>query len=144
LRGWTKDVVALTDARVAVSPEMKTRLSEADIHLEQRRITQLAAREGHLDRIHFEDGAPLPLEVLFARPRQRQTAIVHSLQLALDSGGYVQLDEQRCTSIPGIYAGGDLVTPMQSATFAAATGVHAAAMLNHQLTSELAASRALL
>jgi thioredoxin reductase len=140
LRGWSQDVVVLTDARFPVSPEIQVRLAEAGITLEQRRITQLVPKEGRLARIHFADGAPLPLEVLFARPQQRQTPIVQSLQLTLDSGGYVRLDEQRCTSIPGIYAGGDLVTPMQSATFAASTGVHAAAMLNHELTTELAAA----
>lgn len=143
LRGWSKDVVALTDARFPVSPEIQLRLAEAGVTLEQRRMTQLVAKDGCLERIHFADGAPLRLEVLFARPPQRQTPLVQSLQLALDSGGYVRVDEQRCTSTPGIYAGGDLVTPMQSATFAVATGVHAAATLNHELTTELAVRRAL-
>jgi thioredoxin reductase len=143
LRGWSKDVVVLTDARYAVSPEAQTRLADAGVNLEQRRITQLAAKEGHLEQVHFESGAPLRLQVLFARPHQRQTRVVQSLELALDSAGYVRVDEQRCTSIPGIYAGGDLITPMQSATFAAATGAHAAAMLNHELTIEWATSRAL-
>jgi thioredoxin reductase len=143
LRGWSNTVVVLTDARFTVSAETQTRLSDAGIPLEQRRMTQLAAKDGRLDRVHFESGAPLRLEVLFARPPQRQTPIVQSLDLVLDSAGYVRVDEQRCTSIPGIYAGGDLIAPMQSATFAAATGVHAAAMLNHELTTELAISRAL-
>jgi thioredoxin reductase len=142
LRGWSKDVVVLTDAQYAVSPETQTRLAESGVNLEQRRITQLAAKDGRLERVHFESGAPLRLEVLFARPPQRQTSVVQSLELALDSAGFVRVDEQRCTSIPGIYAGGDLVTPMQSATFAASTGVHAAVMLNHELTTEWATTRA--
>jgi thioredoxin reductase len=143
LRGWSKDVVVLTDGRYDVPPETQTRLADAGVNLEQRRITQFAAKDGHLDRVHFESGAPLSLGVIFARPRQRQTLIVQSLELTFDAGGFVRVDEQRCTSIPGIYAGGDLITPMQSATFAAATAVHAAAMLNHELTIELATRRAL-
>jgi hypothetical protein len=42
-----------------------------------------------------------------------------------------------------IYAGGDLTTRQQGAVFAAAAGVHAATMLNHELTADLLASGAL-
>jgi thioredoxin reductase len=85
----------------------------------------------------------LPLEVLFARPPQRQVAIVQSVGVALDEGGYVRVDEHRETSTPGIYAAGDLVTPVQSAILAAASGYQAAAMVNRELTAELATSGAL-
>lgn len=39
----------------------------------------------------------------------------------------------RQTSVPGIYAAGDLTTRAQGAVFAAATGAQAAAMCNHDL-----------
>jgi len=42
-----------------------------------------------------------------------------------------------------LYAGGDLITRVQGAMVAAASGMHAAAMLNQALTGELAASAAL-
>ena len=44
----------------------------------------------------------------------------------------------RESSVPGIYAAGDLVMPMQGALLAAASGTAAAGMLNHALTVELA------
>jgi thioredoxin reductase len=75
--------------------------------------------------------------------RRGAPAIVQSLGLALDAGGYVRVDEYRQTSIPGIYAAGDLVMPVQGAVLAAASGVQAAAMLNHELTVELVTSGAL-
>ena len=134
LRNWTGDVVALTDGRYAVPPEARRRLEAGGVRVEERRIARLSASGGHLDRAEFADGEPLSLEVLFARPPQRQVAIVESLGLALDGGGYVQVDENRETSVPGIYAAGDLVTPVQSATLAAASGALAAARLNHELT----------
>ena len=143
LRAWTGDVAVLTDGRYAVPPEARMRLEGAGVHVEERRIARLSASEGHLELVELADGNSLPLDVLFARPPQRQVAVVESLGLTLDSGGYVQLDEHRQTSIPGIYAGGDLITPVQSAVLAAASGMQAAAMLNHELTLELAASGAL-
>jgi thioredoxin reductase len=50
---------------------------------------------------------------------------------------------KRETSVPGIYAAGDLTTRMQGAILAAASGAQAAAMLNLDLTMELASTGAL-
>ena len=47
------------------------------------------------------------------------------------------------TSVPGIYAAGDLITPRQGASIAAASGTLTAARINHSLTVELAAEGAL-
>ena len=138
LRGWSSEVVALTDGRYAVPAEAAERLARAGVRLEERRIARLTAREGQLERVELAGGALLPLDVIFAKPPQRQVALVRSLGLALDPKGYVQLDEHRQTSVPGIYAAGDLVTPMQAAILGAAAGMQAAAMLNHELTAELA------
>jgi thioredoxin reductase len=143
LRGWTGDVTVLTDGRYAVPPEAQARLASGGVRVEERRIACLSAKEDRLELVEFTDGDPLRLDVLFARPPQRQVAVVQSLGLDLDSGGYVRVDERRQTSIPGIYAGGDLITPVQGAVLAAASGMQAAAMLNHELTLELAASGAL-
>jgi thioredoxin reductase len=70
--------------------------------------------------------------------------MVQSLGLALDPAGYVKVDETLGeTSIPGIYAAGDLAGPVQGAILAAASGMRAAALLNHALTAELATTGAL-
>jgi thioredoxin reductase len=143
LRGWASDVTVLTDGRYTVPPELQMRLSSAGVRLEERRITRLSASGGHLDLVELAGGSPLRLDVLFARPPQRQVGLVQSLGLELDAGGYVRVDEHRQTSVPGIYAAGDLATPVQSALLAAASGFQAAAMLNHELTVELATSGAL-
>jgi thioredoxin reductase len=50
---------------------------------------------------------------------------------------------RRETSIPGIYAAGDIVTRMQGAVLAAASAGQAAAMINVELTMELATTGAL-
>jgi thioredoxin reductase len=51
----------------------------------------------------------------------------------------VAVDEtRRETSVAGIYAAGDLTTGVQGAILAAAAGMRAAAMLNHELTAEMA------
>ena len=137
LRGWTDDVQVLTDARFAVPAELHARLSAAGVGLEERRIRALLGDGGALHRIEFVDGAPLDRDVLFLHPRQRVPEVVRRAGVACDEKGYVQVHEtRRETSIPGIYAAGDLITPMQTAIFAAASGTQAAAALNRELTLE--------
>jgi thioredoxin reductase len=145
LRGWTRSVVAFTDGKYVVPLETAARLSKAGVGLDDRRIARLVARDSKLNQVEFVEGPSLPLDVLFARPAQRQVPIVQSLGLFLNPMGYVTVDEfHRETSIPGVYAAGDLVTPMQAAIVAAASGTHAASMLNHGLVAELAAGGLLL
>jgi thioredoxin reductase len=144
LRGWTTDVVALTDGKFAVSEEAAARLSAGAVRLEQRPIRRLVRSNDHLAAIEFADGDSLPCDVLFTHPRQRQVDLVRSLGLTLDDKGFVRVDETHGeTSIPGIYAAGDLVTPAQGAIIAAASGTRTAALLNHALTIEMAAAGAL-
>jgi thioredoxin reductase len=143
LRSWTSDVVALTGGELAVPAEARARLAAAGVGLEERRIARFRANGDRLECIEFTEGEPLARDVLFAHPPQRQVDLVRSLGVALDAKGYVQVDDQRETSRSGIYAGGDLVTPVQSAVLAAASGSLAAARLNHALTAELAMTGAL-
>ena len=145
LRGWSGRVVALTDGKFALPSEVAARLRSGGVEVDERPLARLITGEaGELERIEFVEGDPLPLQVLFARPPQRQVAIVQSLGLSLDPAGFVIVDEvSRETSRSGIYAGGDLTTPMQGAVIAAASGVVAASMLNHALTVELATAGAL-
>lgn len=139
LRGWSRDVVALTHGAQGLSSDVRARLEQGRVRVDERRVVRLAARDGRLHEIHFDAGEPLRARALFARPPQRQVPLVAALGLALDDGGFVRVDAQtRETSRPGVYAAGDLSTAGQAAMFAASTGVHAAAALNHALTLELA------
>jgi thioredoxin reductase len=144
LRGWTSDVLLLTDGAFAVPPETAAALAAAGVRVEERRIAKLLPRGDRLQAIEFAEGGSLPRDVLFVHPRQRQVELVRSLGLALDPKGFVEVDEvQRESSRPGIYAGGDLVMEAQGALLAAASGLQAAARLNHALTLEMATTGAL-
>jgi thioredoxin reductase len=141
LRGWTRDVVAFTDGRFTVSAENAGRLERSGIRLEERPIARLHGQGGQLTEVELAGGERIARDALFLHPHQRQVDLVTALGLSLDSAGYVETDpEQRETSRPGIYAAGDLIHPVQSATGAAAAGAHAAARINRELTIALAES----
>jgi thioredoxin reductase len=130
--------VVFTEGALAVSADKRAQLERAGVRLEERRIRSVVpGASGHvLAAVELEEGTRVPREFLFARPPQRQTGLVQSLGLALDEQGFVRVNEQKETSIPGIYAGGDLTTWIQGAVLAAAAGTFAASMLNHGLNLE--------
>ena len=143
LRGWTRDLIAFTNGAVNVPDDIRARFASADIHIDERPIVRLVGSAGQLERVEFADGGFVERDVLFAHPRQRQAEVVIALGLALDDKGFVRVSDTHETSVPGIYAAGDLITHAQAAIAAAASGMLAAAALNRELTAELATSGAL-
>lgn len=139
LRGWARDVICFTSGAFDVPGEARVTLEAAGIRLETEKVARLVARGQALDAVELSNGTRVRCDVLFTHPPQRQVELVRALGLALDGDGYVQVDAmKRETSVPGIYAAGDLTTRMQAAITAAASGTQAAAMINMELTAELA------
>lgn len=140
LRSWTQDVTLFTGGAFEVPIEARAQLDAAGVRIEADPIERLRRRGQALDGVELGDGRFVPVDALFAHPPQRHVDVVAALDLALDDAGYVRVDPMsRETSIPGIYAAGDLTTRAQGAVLAAASGAQAAAMLNYELTAEQAA-----
>ncbi len=137
-RGWSRDVTVFTAGAIDVPGEARARLESAGIRVETAPIARLVAQAGRLEAVELTGGARVPCDALFAHPPQRQLELVHSLGVALDDEGYVRVDPmKRETSVPGVYAAGDLTTRMQGAVLAAAAGTQTAAVINVDLTMEL-------
>ncbi|MFO0607207.1 MAG: NAD(P)/FAD-dependent oxidoreductase [Polyangiales bacterium] len=144
-RGWTDDLVVFTGGQFEVTDAMRAPLTAAGVGLEERPLRRLVAGDdGRLAAVELADGTTVTREVLFAKPPQRQTALVAALGLDLDEQGLVRVDAQMRTSRAGVYAAGDLTTMLQTAVGAAAAGMTAAACVNRELTMELVLSGALL
>lgn len=144
LRGWTRDVVVFTSGAFDVSQEARDRLRAAGIRLEVAPVARLVGREHRLEAVELANGTAVPCEALFAHPPQRQVELIRGLGVALDDDGHVRVDAMtRETSVSGVYAAGDLTTRMQGAIIAAASSAQAAAMINAELTMELATIGAL-
>ncbi len=141
IRGWTRDVTLFTGGALELPPEATERIRSAGIRIETAAVSRLAQRDGRLESVVLASGEAVPCDALFTHPPQRQLDLVRNLDLALDNDGCVVVDPMmRETSVPGIYAAGDLTTRMQGAVFAAASGTHAAASINAELTMDLVSS----
>jgi thioredoxin reductase len=143
-RAWTRDLVVFSGDTFEVPSEARVTLDAAGIRLVTARVVRLLGQDQRLEAVELADGTQVACEVLFTHPPQQQVELVLQLGLALGDDGFVQVDAmKRETSVPGIYAAGDLTTRMQGAIHAAASASQAAAAINAELTMELATSGAL-
>jgi thioredoxin reductase len=137
ITGWTRDVTVFTNGAFEVPEETRIRLEGAGVRLETAPLGRLVARGTRLEAVELSGGTAVPCDVLFTHPLQRQVELVRALDVALDDDGYVRVDPmKRETSVPGIYAAGDLTARMQGAILAAAAGMQAAAMINVDLAMD--------
>lgn len=144
LRGWTRDVVVFTNGALELGEDARARLHAAGVRIETAPVARLARSGDRLEAVELADGTAVSCDALFAHPPQRQVALIEAMGLALDEGGMVRTDPMtRETSIPGVYAAGDLTTRAQAAILGAAAGMEAAARVNAELTMELATAGAL-
>lgn len=83
------------------------------------------------------DGSELAVDGIFvAIGNEPDTSIVDSLNPEKDNMGYVIVDARQCTSVPGLYAAGDITTgsnKFQQTIMSAAEGCLAAHSIHEDL-----------
>ncbi|WP_445361649.1 NAD(P)/FAD-dependent oxidoreductase [Microbulbifer sp. EKSA005] len=109
--------------------EVLDHLLARGVMLEEAPITQLEGEGDSLREVVLADGRKLPLEGLYVSPKAELTSpFIDQLGLELEesfTGQIVKVDGFKETSVKGVFAAGDLSNPMQSGTFAIASGTMA-------------------
>ncbi|MDQ3656233.1 MAG: NAD(P)/FAD-dependent oxidoreductase [Chloroflexota bacterium] len=146
LSTWTDDLVLLTNGVEEIDPETTSRLDHLGVPVRTEPIARLEGEDRQLRRVIFQSGDALERTVLLHRPRQQprtDTAIQLGCELIVDGmiPGLIRVDQLQQTTVPGVFAAGDVATPMQQIAFAVSSGSTAASMANHQLAQERLASR---
>lgn len=95
-----------------IAPDMRADLAGRQVPLVDGRITEIARHGSHGASIKLDTGPDVAVDILFAHPRNKPSASLHeALGLATvntPTGIALKTDERRETSMPGIYAAGDL------------------------------------
>ncbi|WP_435601369.1 NAD(P)/FAD-dependent oxidoreductase [Streptomyces sp. C10-9-1] len=110
-RAWTGDAIALAPPALPGAEALRRDLRARGSDLVQGEITRLHHTDGDLHTVELADGTLLKRQTLLWPLPQRQVPLVERLAaehgLAL-SDGRVTVDGDRRTSVPGLYAAGDL------------------------------------
>jgi len=142
LRGWSDDIVVLTDGPDDWSDDDRARLATAGIAVDERRVAELDADNGELSAVVFSDGTRLARKgILVATTLHQRSALAD--QLGADSADPtpvaqdpVAVDGFYRTTAPGVFAAGDLSAQMPQVAAAIASGSHAAAAVVQSLMAD--------
>lgn len=142
LRSWSDDIVLLTDGPADLDDDGRSRLAGACIAVDERPVAALEADDGELDAVVFADGSRLPRRGLLVATGMRQRdRLAAQLGVEVSGPGPVAEDpigvDPLCrTSIPGVFAAGDLTGEMPQVAAAIAAGSRAAAAVVQSLAAD--------
>ena len=127
LTNWACSVTVVTNGlRFRGDDGCRTTLADNGITLLERNAVRFLGERGDLQGVELDGGEVLPASmVMFSVAHQPRTELAEALGCLLDDEGYVAVDGQGETSVPGVYAAGDLTPGLQLSMVAAASGVTA-------------------
>jgi thioredoxin reductase len=142
LRCWSDDIVVLTDGPADLDDADRARLAGAGIRVDDRPVAALEGDDGELSAVAFTDGGRLPRRgLLVATTMRRRDRLAEHLGLDLAAPGPVaedpvEVDPLCRTSIPGVFAAGDLTAEMPQVAAAIAAGSRAGAAVVQRLAAD--------
>src|SRR5919206_3852913 len=136
VRQWTHDLVYFTAPGTLTAVE-RSQLAARAIAVIEGSIEQLVIDDDTLRGVQLDDGCVVPRDALFIPPRfVPSNQLVVNLGCRVDDDGWVNTDGTGRTSIPGVWAAGNLVDPRAQVITAAGAGSAAAIALNADLTDD--------
>jgi thioredoxin reductase len=134
VRQWTHDLVYFTPPDTLTAGE-RTQLLARAIGVVEGTIEQLVIDDtDHLSGVQMHDGCVIPRDALFVPPRfVPNNPLLLGLGGAIDVDGWVTTDATGHTSVPGVWAAGNIVDPRAQVITAAGAGSAAAIAINADL-----------
>jgi thioredoxin reductase len=131
----SRDLVLCTNGS-ALSPNDRERIAAHGVRFVESRLIEAAdAQDGLV--LHFENGLMLERSALFLKSRPRIAGDLPArLGCALDGPARVVVDATWRTTVPGVYAAGDIAAEKKFVATAAASGAEAAVGLDGGLAQE--------
>ena len=125
---WTNNLTIFADGH-EISPEVSADLARRKVALVEGKVVRLSHQNGKIETVDLDDGRSVAVDVLFAHPRNRPSTNLHEA-LGIETvdnpvGTTLKVTDHE-TSVPGIFAAGDLANPMASVTLATSNGAMAA------------------
>ncbi|ORV89034.1 NAD(P)/FAD-dependent oxidoreductase [Mycolicibacterium iranicum] len=135
LRGWSDDVVLLTGGPAELTADHRSRLAHVGVDVDERVVSELHSLAGELQAVMFTDGASLARNGLLVATTLRQRgALAEKLGVAFAatnpiSPEAIETDAMYRTSVPGVFAAGDVSAQLPQVAAAIAAGSAAAASM---------------
>lgn len=141
LRGWSDDVVLLTDGDDGLDDAQLKQLDAAGVAVDTRSVTGLVSESGELTAVEFADGERLARRAALVATTLHQRSTLAAQLGAMTAPGPVAVDGlvvdalQR-TTVPGLFAAGDIGAQMPQVAAAVATGSMAGVSIMQSLLGD--------
>ncbi|MGE2833545.1 NAD(P)/FAD-dependent oxidoreductase [Mycobacterium sp. SMC-4] len=142
LRGWSSDIILLTDGPPAIPEDDLARLSAAGIRIDDRPVARVVAEDSQLASVEFADGDRLARRgLLVSSALYQRSALAAKLGVRFAaanpiSAEAIEIDPMYQTSVPGVFAAGDVCAQLPQVAAAIAAGSGAAASVVRSLMEE--------
>ncbi|GAA1404844.1 NAD(P)/FAD-dependent oxidoreductase [Kitasatospora putterlickiae] len=136
LRQWSADVVLLAHT-LELSADDRAKLAARGVRVVEGEIKRVVVTDDRLRGVELADGTAVPREAVFLFPHLvPRDALLFGLACERDAQGWVTTDQVGRTSVPGVWAVGNVADPRAQVVTAAGAGAAAAFALNHDLVDE--------
>jgi thioredoxin reductase len=137
MTAWSSAVTLCSHGPSRLTAHQMRLLKANGIKVLSGKITKLVGSNGQLSRLAFKDGSSLAADALFFdTPCRQQSGLAEQAGCRLMRDGRVSCDEFTATSVPGIFAAGNVLKGVQLSIVAAGDGARAAFGINRELTRE--------
>ena len=132
LTTWTRDITICTNGKPhAIEPRVRAKLDALEIPVVERRLVRLESDGSSVRALVLDDGSAVECErVFFAIGHYPADDLGVQLGCERDDEGLIVVDDRYRTSVPNVFAAGD-ITPGPHLAIAAAGGGAVAALAMH-------------
>jgi thioredoxin reductase len=136
LADWSRDLILLENGGM-VDAATAQALDRPGLRRVAGKVSRILQQHGEITAVELEDGTAVPMQALYLHARFEPAApFARDLGCAMTEtplGAHVTVDAFQRTSVPGVFAAGDLARSYPSAPAAAAAGNLAGAACHQDL-----------
>jgi thioredoxin reductase len=142
LRGWSDDIVLLTDGPTDLGDADRARLAAAGVGIDERPVAEIVSLDRELAAIVFSDGGRLERRgLMVATTLHQRSSLAEQLGVEFAeptpvAAELIRVDALARTSASGVFAAGDLSAQMPQVAAAIASGSLAAAAVVQSLLAD--------
>ncbi|MEN0103211.1 MAG: NAD(P)/FAD-dependent oxidoreductase [Curtobacterium sp.] len=139
IAAWTDDLVVYTNGIAPLDADGRRRLADAGVRIDERPVADLEGDRSGMTGVRLADGHVEPRTGGFVRPTWHVDLDWVDAALDRDAEGLVVVDRVGRTTVPGLYAVGDVTPPgPEQLIVAAGHGATTAAAVHRDLVGGLA------
>lgn len=136
LRQWSPDVVLFAHT-LELTAEDRALLDARGIVVAEGPVSSLVVRDNAVRAVKLADGSSVPRSAVFVVPRMvPRDSLLTGLGCAVGDDGWVSVDRSGRTSLPGVWAAGNVIDPRAQVVTSAGMGSAAGFALNIELVQQ--------